>query len=99
MLKRLNESEIKFMEGFYNPKCAVESLFSKGTPRNWNDGQECIKLRLYQIPFLGYDGMIEDDNKLTEVINFRRRITLGTRINNTIINKAFFIHLSLLKNY
>lgn len=68
------------MEGFYNPKCAVECLFSKGSPRNWNDGKECIRLRLYEIPFLGYDSVIEDDNKLSEVDNFRRRIALGTKI-------------------
>jgi len=80
MYKKLDREEEQFMERFYNPKCATESLFSKGTPRNWNDGEECIRVRLYQIPFLGYDSIIEDDNTLSEVDNFRRRINLGTRI-------------------
>jgi len=80
MNKKITLEEEEFMQCFYNPKCAVESLFSKGNPRNWNDGKECIRLRLYEIPFLGYDSLIEDDNRLDEKENFRRRIALGTRI-------------------
>jgi len=80
MIKHLTEEELFFCENFYNARCLVESTFSKGTPRNWNDLKPCIKLRLYQRPFLGFDSSIEDDDRLTEVENFRRRIILGTRI-------------------
>jgi hypothetical protein len=80
MIKNLTEEEEFFVENFYNARCLIESTFSKGTPRNWNDGKDCIKIRLYQRPFLGFDSSIEDDDKLTEVENFRRRIKLGTRI-------------------
>lgn len=80
MIRNLTEEELFFVESFYNARCLVESTFSRGTPRNWNDGKECIKIRLYQRPFLGFDSAIEDDDRLTEVENFRRRIKLGTRI-------------------
>jgi hypothetical protein len=80
MYSKLTEEELEFMQVFYNPKCAIECLFSDGTPRNWNDGGQCITLRNYQIPFLGYDSVIEDDEKLTDLENFRRRIAVGTRI-------------------
>ena len=80
MIKNLTEEEMFFVECFYNARCLIESTFSKGTPRNWNDFKPCIKIRLYQRPFLGFDSAIEDDDRLTEVENFRRRIKLGTRI-------------------
>jgi len=80
MLRNLTEEDLFFVECFYNARCLVESTFSKGTPRNWNDDKPCIKLRLYQRPFLGFDSSIEDDDRLSEVENFRRRIKVGTRI-------------------
>jgi len=80
MIKNLTEEEEFFVECFYNARCLIESTFSKGTPRNWNDFKPCIKLRIYQRPFLGFDSALEDDDRLSEVENFRRRIELGTRI-------------------
>jgi hypothetical protein len=80
MLKNLTTEELFFCENFYDAKCLIENTFSKGTPRNWNDGKDCIKLRTYQRPFLGFDSALEDDDKLSEVENFRRRIKVGTRI-------------------
>lgn len=80
MLRNLTEKEIFFCESFYNARCIIESTFSKGTPRNWNDGKPCIKLRPYQRPFLGFDSVLEDDDRLSELENFRRRIKIGTRI-------------------
>jgi len=80
MIKPLSKEEEFFVTSFYNARCLVESTFSKGTPRNWNDNKPCIKLRLYQRPFLGFDSAIEDDDKLSELYNFRRRINTGTRI-------------------
>lgn len=80
MLKHLTEKEIEFCENFYNSRCLVESTFSKGTPRNWNDKKPCIRLRTYQRPFLGFDSVLEDDDRLKEEENFQRRIKVGTRI-------------------
>jgi hypothetical protein len=80
MYKRLTEEETSFMECFYQPKSAVECLFAEGTARNWNDNGRCIDLRIYQLPFLGFDSILEDDNKLSDLENFRRRINVGTRI-------------------
>jgi hypothetical protein len=79
MIKQITSEEIDFMEGFYNPKCMVESLFTK--PANgWMEGLKCILVRLYQIPFLQYDSLIEDDENLSEQENFTRRINAGTLI-------------------
>ena len=80
MIKNLTEDELFFCENFFNSRCLVESTFSKGTPKNWNDKKPCINLRLYQRPFLGFDSALCDDNCLSEVENFRRRIKIGTRI-------------------
>jgi len=80
MIKNLSDEEINFLEIFYDPKAATECLFAKGNPRNWNDGKDCIDLRIYEIPFLGYDSLIEDDVTLSDEENFIRRIKLGTRI-------------------
>jgi hypothetical protein len=80
MINNLTAEEEFFVESFYNVRCLVETTFSKGTPRNWNDGKKCIRLRTYQRPFLGFDSAIEDDDRLTELENFRRRIKLGSRI-------------------
>jgi len=80
MYKRLSDSELDFMECFYQPRSAVECLFAHGTPKNWNENGKCIDLRIYQIPFLGFDSILEDDNKKTDLENFRRRINVGTRI-------------------
>jgi hypothetical protein len=80
MLKNLTKEELFFCESFYNVRRLVECTFSKGTPRNWNDGKPCISLRTYQRPFLGFDSSIEDDDKLSELQNFRRRIEVGSHI-------------------
>jgi len=80
MISNLTDNELFYCEQFYNARCLVESTFSKGSPRNWNDGKPCIKLRLYQRPFLGFDSALEDDDRLSELENFRRRIAVGTRI-------------------
>jgi len=97
MIKNLTEEELFFAESFYNARCLVECTFSKGTPRNWNDNKPCIKLRPYQRPFLGFDSAIEDDDRLTEVQNFRRRIEVGTR---TIVcaRKIGKTYLALIAN-
>jgi hypothetical protein len=79
MIQKLTDEELMFMECFYNPQCATESLFSDGTPRNWNDGKKCIRLRLYQRPFLCKDSTLADDNLLSEAENFRKKIAVGTR--------------------
>jgi len=80
MIKNLTEKELFFCEQFYNARCLVETTFSKGAPRNWNDGKKCILLRPYQRSFLGFDSALEDDDRLSELDNFRRRIKVGTKI-------------------
>lgn len=80
MYKRLTEQELEFMESFYNPRVVVSCLFSHGSPRRWNDGGKCVRLRIYERPFLGFDSALEDDNRLSEKENFERRISVGTRI-------------------
>jgi hypothetical protein len=78
---KLTEEELNFLENFYNPKCLIETTFPKGKNVNaWNEGGECIKIRLYQVPMLTYDSCLEDDSKLSEQENFRLRLRAGTLI-------------------
>ena len=79
MIQKLTAEEEEFITCFYNAQSAIECLFSKGTPRTWNDGGENIKIRLYQRSFLCKDSALEDDDKLTEAENFKRRISAGTK--------------------
>ena len=80
MIKNITPEEEEFITNFYNPKCFVECTFSGKTARSWNDNKKCIILRNYQIPFLGFDSVLEDDNSKTDLINFRRRMAVGNRI-------------------
>ena len=77
--KKLSEDELFFLECFYNPKCMVECLYPKGAMNTWLEGEDCITVRTYQIPFLAYDCCIEDDDRLSEQENFEIRIAIGTR--------------------
>jgi hypothetical protein len=91
MQKQLTEEELEFCELLFNPKCFVESLCLKGNKVFWNDECETIKLRPYQIPFLQYDVVLEDDDRLSEVENFRNRINAGTLllVSSRNIGKSF----------
>jgi len=80
MIKNLTEEELFFCERFFDVRCFIESTFSKGTPKNWNDKKPCISIRAYQRPFFGFDSALEDDDRLSELENFRKRIAVGTKI-------------------
>jgi hypothetical protein len=91
MQKKLTEEELEFCECLFNPKCFVESLCLKGSKVFWNETAECIKLRPYQVPFLQHDVVIEDDDRLSEMENFRNRVNAGNLllISSRNIGKSF----------
>ena len=77
MLKSLTVAEEQMLTGLFNPKCFAETLFTEGVPDGWLNGEPCVHIRLYQLPFLQYDTVIEDDNRLTRQQNFDLRKIAG----------------------
>lgn len=97
MVDQLKAEDFEFLECFFNPQCLQECLFTE-IPQDWNDvNKSCIKIRLYQIPFLVYDCSIEDDDKLSLQENFKNRINAGTLflICGRKLGKSF---ISLIRN-
>ena len=77
----INE-ELEFCELLFgNPKAFTECLYSeRGNFVKWLEDGECIKVRLYQIPMLTYDTVLEDDYSLSALQNFSLRVKAGSKI-------------------
>jgi len=60
LVERITESELLFMESFHTPRCLVESLFSDYDNLSEFDENKFGNLRLYQIPFLSHEPIIDE---------------------------------------
>lgn len=82
MVKGLSEQELEFAECLFNPICFIESTTPATDLSTWDDleNDTGIKVRNYQIPFVAFDIVVEDDDKLSEYDNFKRREKAGTVI-------------------
>lgn len=82
MINTLSEQDLEFAELLYNPICFIEATSPEKDLASWSDleNDKGIKIRNYQIPFVAFDVCIEDDDKLSEYENFKRREKTGTII-------------------
>ena len=87
MLEKLSKEEFNQLSFLFNPKSAVEILFS-----NLNNLTECemnkfSSIRLSQLPYLNFSYMIAEDDKLSAQENFKLKrgagsvFALGGRLN------------------
>ncbi len=75
MYEKLKESEIEFMEYFYNPIALKEVLFPENikSPHIWlDDDYQPVKLRAYQYAWQNYMHMYAPDNRLKPEENFEK---------------------------
>ncbi|MDD4352384.1 MAG: hypothetical protein PHU71_05440 [Candidatus Gracilibacteria bacterium] len=95
LYKKLDESEIQFMECWYDPVCMIECLIPENikAPHTWRE-QDCslVKLRNYQFAMIDFSPLYADDDKLSKRENFQRKIGAGYIINVAARNlgKSFF---------
>lgn len=78
MINKLEESDIQFLEGLYNPLCFSESFFSDlSSLATYKEG-ELGHVRMGQIPLLSYEYLLDENPKLTEKQNFSLKSEVGT---------------------
>ena len=104
LIKKLTEEELLFCESWHSPRCLVESLFNDFDNLSEFSEDEFGDLRLYQIPFLSHEPIIDENIPgLTEKERFNLRkgagdvIALGARkFGKSLICEKLDIPLSLL---
>ena len=101
---KLTDQELEFMECWNTPRCLVESLFSDFDNLSEFDEDKFGSLRLYQIPFLSHESIIDENlPDLTEKQKFELRKGVGDGYNlgarkfgKTLVSEKLDIPLSLL---
>ena len=78
MIEKINDEELEFMEGLYNPVCFIESAFSDFDNLIFCDEEEYGHIRTGQLPLLSYEYLIDKDPKLSDKENFKLREGAGT---------------------
>ena len=104
LIKKLTDEELEFMESWHSPKCLVETLFHDFDNLSSFSEDEFGDLRLYQIPFLSHEPIIDSNMPdLSEKQRFNLRkgagdvIALGARkFGKSLICEKLDIPLSLL---
>lgn len=84
MHEKLKESDIEFMEHFYNPVALKEVLFPENikAPHEWLDEDyKPMRLRSYQYAWQNYMPMFADDDRLSPEDNFQKIKNVGTCYN------------------
>lgn len=103
LIEHITDEELDFMEGFYNPVCLCESLFSN-VDNLVEFGNNFMELRLYQYPMLSMDAIIDTDNpKKSKSENFELKKgasdiynMAGRKLGKSAITQKVDIPLSLL---
>jgi len=98
LYKKLTDSEIEFMEAWYNPVCMIESITPQNfkAPQVWSEPAcDLLKLRPYQFAMVDYSYMFADDDKLSSKQNFRNKQGAGYIVNVAARNlgKSLFAFL------
>ena len=95
LYKKLTDSEIEFMEAWYDPICMIECLIPDNikAPHVWSE-KDCslVKLRPYQFGMVDYSFLYANDDRLNSKQNFRNKQGAGFLINVAARNlgKSFF---------
>lgn len=61
ILQKITNEELEFMESFHTPECLVNCLFSDFDNLSEFDETKFGNLRLYQIPFLSHEPIIDEN--------------------------------------
>lgn len=79
----ITEQEIDFFECYYSPDALIENLIPAvvDSPHSWNEDCECLTVFPYQFPFLNYSMMYADDFRLSDELNFQKKIGAGQGYN------------------
>jgi hypothetical protein len=98
LYKKLDSSEIEFMEAWYNPVCMIESITPQNfkAPQVWSEPAcDLLKLRPYQFAMVDYSYQFADDDKLSSKQNFRNKQGAGYIVNVAARNlgKSLFAFL------
>jgi len=98
LYKKLTDSEIEFMEAWYNPVCMIESITPQNfkAPQVWSEPAcDLLKLRPYQFAMVDYSYQFADDDKLSSKQNFRNKQGAGYIVNVAARNlgKSLFAFL------
>jgi hypothetical protein len=102
MLTKLTESELEFMEDFYNPVILSECLFSDLDNLALFNEKNC-KIREGQFPLLSFEYLIDYNPKLSDKENFRLKegagqcwVLGGRRFGKSLITEIVDILISTL---
>jgi len=78
LLEKITQEELDFMQCWYNPLCLTECLFHNFDDLGSFDPEKLGEVRLYQIPFLSYEAIIDIDiDDLTDKEKFKLRKNVG----------------------
>jgi hypothetical protein len=93
MLEKLDESEIQFMECFYNPVCMAETLFSDYDNLLMMEEDKLAHVRLGQLPLLSFEYLLDSDPEISQKNNFRLRKNVGDIfcIGGRLFGKTLFV--------
>jgi len=82
MIKVLTKEELEFAECLFNPICFIECTSPATDMDSWDNLEldKGIKIRNYQIPFVQFDVCLEDDERLSDYENFKKREKAGTLV-------------------
>jgi len=99
MHSALKESEIEFMEFFYDPTAITECLIPKNfnSPQMWPIGK-CITIRDYQFAMQNYSYLIAEDPELSEleVMSLKKLIGDCYNVSARNLGKSFFLIIDVL---
>jgi hypothetical protein len=107
MIQRISEEELSSVESLYDPVCAIECLFTDLEHDNFSDfnPKKFGHVRLYQFSMLSYEFLIDEDSRLTNKENFKRRemtgniISFGARLyGKTLISEKTDLILDMILN-
>ena len=102
MIDKISESDIEFMEMFYQPDALCECIIPENynAPQTWPNSK-LVTLRDYQFAMQNYSYMIAEDNQLSqeELVRLKKGagdlFTIGSR--NT--GKSFFLKIDMILSY
>lgn len=94
MYERLSNTQIEFLECFYDSTAMTECLIPENiqAPHLWDENCECVEIRPYQFAMQNYSYMYANDFKLSTKENFRIKKGAANLSNIAArnIGKSFF---------
>lgn len=77
MQPKISEADLQFFDSYYDSYAQAECLFSDFDNLTRMDGDKLGNIRLYQIPLLSHEYVLDDDPNLSKKANFLLRKNAG----------------------